>query len=63
MPNVVVINLMPKTMIANVICQSIGAMVTLNAIVKICKYIGFHERHHFIPMTMEVHDTSGHDMT
>ncbi len=29
---------------------------------KICKYIGLHEGHHFIPMAMEVHDTLGHDM-
>jgi hypothetical protein len=33
-----------------------------NAIIKICKYIGFHEGHHFIPMAMEVRNTPGHDM-
>jgi len=33
-----------------------------NTIVNICKYRRLHERHHFIPMAMEVHDTLGHDM-
>jgi len=34
----------------------------LNAIANIRKYRGLHERHQFIPMAMEVHDTLGHDM-
>jgi hypothetical protein len=34
----------------------------LNAIVKIHKYRGFHEGHHFIPMAMEVHGVPRHDM-
>jgi hypothetical protein len=32
------------------------------AIVKICKYRRIHERHHFIPMTMKVHDALSHDI-
>jgi hypothetical protein len=62
MPNVVVTNLMQKTVTVNVISQPIGAMVELNATAKICKYRGFHEGHHFISMAMEVHDTPRHDM-
>ncbi len=34
----------------------------LNAIVKIHKYRGFHEGHHFISMAMEMHDAPRHDM-
>jgi hypothetical protein len=34
----------------------------LNAIIKICKYRGLHEGHHFILMAIEVHGTPGHDM-
>jgi hypothetical protein len=63
MPNVVVTNPMPETMISHVISQPIGAMVALNVIVKICKYKGLREGHHFILMAMEVHDTPEHDMT
>jgi hypothetical protein len=37
-------------------------MWNFNAIVKICKYKGLHERHHFISMAMGVHVTLGHDM-
>jgi hypothetical protein len=33
-----------------------------SAIVKIRKYTGFHEGHHFIPVAMEVHNATGHDM-
>jgi hypothetical protein len=36
--------------------------VELNTIVKICKYRGLNEGHHFIPMAMEVHNTPGCDM-
>jgi hypothetical protein len=36
--------------------------VKLNAIAKICKYRGFHEGQHFIPMAMEVHGTLMCDM-
>jgi hypothetical protein len=33
-----------------------------SVIVKIRKYRSLHERHHFIPMVMEVHDTPERDM-
>jgi hypothetical protein len=33
-----------------------GVVVKLSVIVKISKYRGFHEGHHFILMAMEVHD-------
>jgi hypothetical protein len=36
--------------------------VKLNTIVKIHKYKGLHEGHHFIPMAMEVHHAPEHDM-
>ncbi len=55
-------NLMWKTMALNVISQPIGATVKLSTIIKIRKYRGLHERHHFIRMVIEVHDTSKHDM-
>jgi hypothetical protein len=34
----------------------------LNTIAKIRKYKGFHEKHHFIPIAMEVHGTLECDM-
>jgi hypothetical protein len=34
----------------------------LDAIVKIRKYKGLHEGHHFISMAMEVHGAFGRDM-
>jgi len=46
----------------NVIDWLASAIVKLNAIVKIRKYTRLPERHHFIPMAMEVHDTFKHDM-
>jgi hypothetical protein len=42
-------------MILSVISQSASAIAKLDAMVKICKYKRFHERHHFISMAMEVH--------
>jgi len=39
-----------------------GVDTKLSAIVQICKYKGFYEGHHFIPMAMEMHGTSGHDV-
>jgi hypothetical protein len=47
---------------SSVISQPVGLVTKLNVIVKICKYKGLHERHHFIPMAMEVYNTLGHDM-
>jgi hypothetical protein len=60
--DVVVIALMWETMFSSVISQLGGAIVKLNTIAKIHKYIRFHEGHHFILMTMEVHGAPGHDM-
>jgi len=36
--------------------------VELSAIIKIHKYKGLHEGHHFILMAMEMHNTHGWDM-
>ncbi len=62
MANVVVINPMRKTVATSVISQPIGATVKLNATVKIYKYRGLHEGHHFILMAIKVHNTPRHDM-
>jgi hypothetical protein len=40
----------------NMHIQLEGVVVKLSVIVKISKYRGFHEGHHFILMAMEVHD-------
>jgi hypothetical protein len=50
-----VINLTWKIVAINVISQPRGAIAKLNAIAKIHKYRGLHDKHHFIPMAMEVH--------
>jgi hypothetical protein len=44
------------------IIQPTCVATELSAIAQIHKYKGFHEGHHFIPMAMEVHNTSRHDM-
>ncbi len=49
-------------MVLNVITQLGGVIVKLSVIVKIHKYKKLYERHHFIPMAMEVHDTPRHDI-
>jgi hypothetical protein len=49
-------------MITSVISQPIGAIVKLNTIRKIHKYRGFHERHHFILMALEMHEVPERDM-
>jgi hypothetical protein len=59
---VLVIDLTQEMMVSNVINQPTGAIMELNVIVKICKYKGLYERHHFIPMAMEVHDAPVCDM-
>jgi hypothetical protein len=43
-------------MFLNVNNRPTCVVAKFNTIVKICKYKGLHERHHFIPMTMEVHN-------
>jgi hypothetical protein len=48
-------------MASNVISQLASATMKLN-IVKISKYRRLHEGHHFIQMTMEVHNTLRHDI-
>jgi hypothetical protein len=53
---------MQKMMASNVISQLANANVKFSAIVKIHKYKRLHERHHFIPMVMEVHGAPGCDM-
>jgi hypothetical protein len=49
-------------MALNVISQPIGVVVELRTIIKIRKYKGLHERHHFISMAMEVDNTPRRDM-
>ncbi len=60
--NVVIIDLMQETMASSIISRPADVATELNAIAKICKYKGLHERDHFIPMAMEVHNTPEHDM-
>jgi hypothetical protein len=47
---------------SNVITQLVNVATKFNTIVKIHKYKGLHERHHFIPIAMEVHDAPKRDM-
>jgi hypothetical protein len=49
-------------MVASVISQLLDVIVKCNAIVKICKYRGLHDGHHFISMAIEVDNTFEHDM-
>jgi hypothetical protein len=51
-----------NTVALNVNNRPIGAVVEFSTILKIRKYRGLHERHHFILMAMEVHDTPKCDM-
>jgi hypothetical protein len=48
--------------VTNVINGLTSVVIELSTIVKICKYRGLHEMHHFISMAMEVHDTFECDM-
>jgi hypothetical protein len=41
--------------VTSVINRLVDVVAKLNIIVKIYKCKGFHEGHHFIPITMEVH--------
>jgi hypothetical protein len=50
------------TMFSNVINQLACTIAEPNTIVKIFKYRGLHEGHHFIPMAMEVHSAPRCDM-
>ncbi len=58
----VVIDLTRETVVTSVINQPTGVIVKFNAIVKICKYGGLHEVHHFILMAMKVHNAFWRDM-
>ncbi len=60
--DVVVIDPMQETMASSAITRPIGATMELNVIIKIHKYKGFREGHHFISMAMDMHDTFEHDM-
>jgi hypothetical protein len=53
---------MRETMALSVINQLVVVIAKFNAIVKIHKYRGFHEGHHFILMAMEVHGAPRRDM-
>jgi hypothetical protein len=58
----VVTNSIQETMVSSVISQLVGVVAKLSATIKICKYKGLHEKHHFITMAMEVHGALGRDM-
>ncbi len=60
--NVMVFYATWETMASNVISQPKVQLAELNVIIKIHKYRGLYEGHHFILMAMEVHGTLGHDM-
>jgi hypothetical protein len=60
--NVVVTDLTREKVVTSVINRPIGATMKFNVIVKIRKYKGFHEGHHFNMMAMEVHNTPRCDM-
>jgi hypothetical protein len=49
-------------MVSNVISQSIGVISKFSTIVNIYNYKGLHEGHHFILMTLEVHNAPRFDM-
>jgi hypothetical protein len=59
---VVVIDPTWELMAPSVISQPTSVVVKFSTITKIRKYKGLYERHHFIPMAMEVHGAFGHDM-
>jgi hypothetical protein len=58
--NVMVTDSMWETVILNVIIWLAGADTKLNIIIKICKYTGFHEEHHFILIVIEMYDAFEH---
>ncbi len=60
--NVMSNNPTQKTMGTSVINRPVGATAKFSTIVNICKYRGLHERHHFIPMAMKVHNAPRGDM-
>jgi hypothetical protein len=60
--NAVLIDLMRKIVASNVISRIVGVVTELNIIPNIRKYRRFHEGHHVILMTMEVHGAHKCDM-
>jgi len=60
--NVVVTDPTWEMVAMSVISWLVGVIVEFNVIVKIRKYKGLHEGHHFILMAMEVHGAPGCDM-
>jgi hypothetical protein len=60
--NVVVINSMREKVALNVNSRLTCAITKLSAIDEIHKYRKLHERHHFIPMAMKVHNAPRCDM-
>jgi hypothetical protein len=60
--DVVVTNLTREMMATNVISQPMDVASKLSANVKIYKYKGLHDAHHFILMAMEVYGAPGCDM-
>jgi len=55
--DVIVTNVTLKIVATNVINRLASAIAKLNTIVKIYKYKEIHEKHHFIPMSMNTHGT------
>jgi len=55
--DVIVTNVTWKIVVTNVINRLASAIAKLNTIVKIYKYKKIDEKHHFIPMSMNVHGT------
>ncbi len=60
--NVVVIDLTLKTVATSVISRPANVVAKLSTIAKICKYRWLHKEHYFIPMAMEVHNTTECDI-
>jgi len=60
--NVVVIDLIWEMVALSVFNRPTCVVMKVNTIVKIHKYRGFHEGHHFIILAMEVHNALRYDM-
>jgi hypothetical protein len=60
--DVVGIDPMGEIMVSNVISRLVNVVAKCNAIIKICKYRRLHEKHHFVPMPMEIQNIFGRDM-
>jgi hypothetical protein len=60
--NVMITDLTQEMVDSSVIIRPTSAIAKFSAIVKINKYRGLHEGHHFITMAMEVHSALRHIM-